>query len=320
MRATAHEFEAIATWAASRLTESKMSKRSNGTPKTSQVPSKQPSRKPRTAGSWSASQVNINPSSKSLLAKYFVQHDFLSRPGRDAELDQRERAAHILVAPGTTPATVVRHALDWMAKHWDPDPFTVTWYPLGALIPATLFDFKQDHVECESAARLFLIPGEVDPQCECVIGNHPIRFLDKLDVQVHGAILSAYRFDLSTGKAYFYFHSELQVQRAAAMRPAAEKYVFLDVDKFSSIGGTVGYSVANLLKSSSSVTIYTNSSPADNDLIKQFKLLCKASFDACRDFKSRKEGDKRLRFCLVNNAAESEVDLQLFGTLKLHKN
>ena len=272
----------------------------------------QPKRLP-VQGSWSACQSNINPGPKKSVAEYFAEHDFLVSKGSSDQADSRERAAHFLVAPGTTPNIVTRISLEWMQRHWAPDPFTVTWYPLGALIPATLADFKKDNAECGSAARLFLCPGEVDPQSECITGDHPVEFLDKLDIRLTGSILSTHRFEMKTGKAYFYFSTEKAVQQAGATLYAENKYLFLDPSKFGSVSGSPVYDVSDLLDTSESVTIYTVTSDMDEQIQGDFKTLCESlEMQPFEEMHAGRHLMKRLRLCIVSSISEAVVDIQRF--------
>jgi hypothetical protein len=212
-----------------------------------------------------------------------------------------------------------------MRDNWDPNPFTVTWYPLGALIPATLFEFKQQSPQCESGARLFLCPGEVDPQSESVIGKYPVEFLNQLDIRLNGSILSAHRFDMVTGDAYFYFDKEVEVQQAGAKFYADEKFLFVDPSKFGAISGSPGYNVKDLLRTSQSVTLYTVSSPADELIKQQFEVLCKrlkldpvpdGSANGQTEFRPVAQGSlKRLRLCIVSKTAEVGEDIPRFGVV-----
>lgn len=273
--------------------------------------------KPLTLSSWSACQANTNPKQKSILGEFFAEHDFLVRGDRNGVKDLRERASLFLVAPGTTPNTVVKTSLYWMRDHWAPNPFTVKWYSLGALLPATLYDFKKENPTCDSAARLFLIPGEVDPQSETVTGKYPIEFLKQLNIRLNGSILSAYRFDMATGTAYFYFDNEVEVQRAGAMFYADDKYVFLDPSKFSP-SGSPGYNVRDLLMTSQTVTIYTLTSGSDNRIMDQFKALCVEHLECAEESpQPSRDETKRLRLCIVGANSEPVTDIAKTGRVRL---
>lgn len=270
--------------------------------------------------SWSACQANINPDEKECMATYFAAHDFLVRVGRNGAAHARGRAAHVFVAPGTTPNTVLKVCLTWMKDNWNPDPFTVTWYPLGGLIPATLFEFKQKYGHCSSGARLFLLPGEVDPQSETMTGDHTVEFLQKLDrdrrKEFNLSILSAHRFNMTTGDAYFYFDNEVQAQHMGATIYAEDKFLFLHPEKFSTIGGTKGYNICDLLKTSRSVTIYTVTSDEDNRIRRQFEKLCDRLLIPCpRPTDEQAEQLKGFRLCVVRPNGESQLDLPHVGLL-----
>lgn len=267
--------------------------------------------------SWSACQANTNPDMKEWMANYFAAHDFLVREGRNGEIQQRERVAHIFVAPGTTPNTVVRICIEWMKENWEADPFTVTWYPLGGLIPATLFEFKQKNGHCASGARLFLFPGVVDPLSETMTGKYTVQFLKNLKrKRLNVSILSTHRFNMATGDAYFYFDDEAESQRIGAKLYADDKFLFLDPDKFTSIGGSMVYNARDLLETSQSVTIYTVTSAEDRHIEGQFKLLYSRILMPCDRQCDEQQGDvKSLRLCIVSKSGEAVKDLKMTGLL-----
>lgn len=266
-------------------------------------------------GAWSACQAAMDVKQKEVMARCFAEHDLLVAAGEHHEGDSRERAAYFVVGPGTTPNTVLHFALEWVSRHWRLNPVTLTWISLGALTPATIFQFKKNNPHCLNASRLILCPGRVDPMSETLEGKHPVGFLEKLSEEVHvdACILSAHSFDMTTGDAYFYFDNEVDVQRAGALVYARDKYLFLSPNKFRSIRGWRGYHVRDLLKTSQSVTIYTTTSNSDQQITRGFEELCGqigfARLPAEAEEK-KSNGVKRLRLCIVSTIAEPVLDIQ----------
>jgi hypothetical protein len=274
--------------------------------------------------SWSACRVNIRPEEKRLMADYFAEHDFLVPFGENGETQERGRAAHVFVAPGTGPNAVVKACLGWVRHNWKDGPCTFTWYPLGGLIPALLFEFKQKYGRFATGAKMFMLPGEVDAQSGTLTGKYIVEFLKGLaedkSKEFNLSILSAYRFNMATGDAYFYFDNEIEPQCLGAARLyAEEKALFLDNEKFSSIGGSKGYNIRDLLETSRSVTIYTYTADSEQkDRVKklQFEKLADRLLVPCPKPTDEEAGKlKRLRLCIVDSAGEASFSRPRNGVL-----
>jgi hypothetical protein len=220
---------------------------------------------------WSASRVQINADEKAAMASDFVRHYFLVPPGPGNPEGVRETVASIIVNQGTTPTRVVEAALEWIKAQRG--RYFLTWYTPGSLVPTILKKFRGDDRTRDAAAKLFLFPGEVDPEIESVSGPDAEDFAEKLQRHFTYAILSAHRFDVATGSVYFHLPREVRLQRACARLYAAQKFLFLDSSKFRTEGDR-GYGIVDLLETSSSVTIYTVSSDQNGSgLVSEFEAL-----------------------------------------------
>lgn len=229
--------------------------------------------------SWSAHRALHGPDKKLTIAQYFACHDFLVVEGNNPETDLRESVASILVNQGTTPNVVVKEALDWIKTNFDRGPFFLTWYTPGHLVPATLRSFRLSEPSFSSSTKLFLFPGLVDPETEAVSGPDAEEFAERLERRFSYSILSANSFDICTGNAYFHMTGELRLQRACATRYASRKFLFLDSTKFKT-EGEVGYGIRDLLATTTSVKIYTNTSSKDPWLRDRFCQLCEELLDS----------------------------------------
>ena len=225
---------------------------------------------------WSVSRAQIKADDKALMAKEFIQHEFLVPTNQDPE-ESRETAASIIVNQGTSQNRVVEEALDWIKNNPTKGPFFITWYTPGHLVPTTLKRVRDKHKHLRTATSLFLFPGEVDLETESVSGPDAESFAENLQRKFSYAFLSANAFDVGTGRVYFHWPRELRLQRACATRFASHKYLFLDSSKFTS-QGEEGYSIRDLLETANSVTIYTvtsMTSERDRWIATKFETLCK---------------------------------------------
>lgn len=121
---------------------------------------------------------------------------------------------------------------------------------------------------------------------------------------------------MTTGDAYFYFDNEVQAQRMGATIYAEDKFLFLHPEKFSTIGGTKGYNIYDLLKTSRTVTIYTVTSDEDSRIRLLFEKLCDRLLTRCpRPSDDQAEQLKGFRLCVVRPNGEGQLDLPRVGLL-----
>jgi hypothetical protein len=229
---------------------------------------------------WAASRALEQEGEKELMARHFADHDFLVRYGQDPATTPRESVASILVNQGTSPNVVVREALKWIEKHAAKPPlnrvFHITWYSPGALVPATLHEFRQSHPHLSAATHVHLFPGEIDLQLQAMISKEAQDYARKIQRRFSYMLVSGYSFDLDTGVVRFQFDREIPIQTTCALLKARHKFLFFDSRKFTG-EGEVGYSLADLLATSTdSVTIYTVSSSDDEKIKAGFSELCDA--------------------------------------------
>lgn len=225
---------------------------------------------------WSTHRAKQHRSEKKAMGTDFGEHCFLVRHGMDPETKPRETAASILVNPGTTPRVVVEQSLQWVKDHLGDGPYEITWYTPGALVPALLREFSVENPACGNATTLCVFPGRVDDNLQSVEGTEAVSFarqLKKQDECFTYALLSVHSFDITTGKVYFYFAREVELQRECASLYATHKFLFLDHSKFRR-EGKFGYTIYDLLSTSEAVTIYTSSSDANSWIEKKFNTLC----------------------------------------------
>jgi hypothetical protein len=208
---------------------------------------------------WAASRARMQQEEKLLMAQYFASHDFLLQKKAKPVGDARENTASLLVNQGTGPNVVVDECLKWIEEHAQEGPFHMTWYSNGALVPATLYDFRQRNPDLTAATHVHLFPGTVDIQLQAQIGTEAQEYATRITRQFSYMILSGHSFDLQTGHVNFHFDREIPIQRACALLKATEKFLFLDSKKFTG-EGEVGYSLRELLSTCNSVVIYTVSS------------------------------------------------------------
>src|SRR5712692_5424729 len=204
------------------------------------------------------------------MARHFADHDFLLHGGANPATEARENTASILVNHGTGPNMVVDESLKWIEEHAQEGPFHITWYTPGALVPATLYDFRQRNPDLSAATHVHLLPGTVDIQLQAQIGTEAQEYARRLTRQFSYMILSGHSFDLGTGDVKFHFDREIPIQRTCALLNATEKFLFFDSKKFTG-EGEVGYSLRDLLSTCHGLIIYTVSSPRSEEI--------KAAFD-----------------------------------------
>lgn len=256
---------------------------------------------------WSAHMAKSRVPEKQAMARYFVAHDFLAQPGKNAETDPLMTAATILVNAGTTPDTVVGAALEWMRENWNRGPFNVRWYTPGALVPGRLLQFRNLHQEYRNVAMLFVFPGEVDPEVESVVGDDPVQFAKShLKTRFTHSILSAHRFDLGTGEVFFHYRAEIGVQSMCAKLQADHKFLFLDTGKFQGISGEPAYHISELLATSQTVTVYTVTSDRDAQIQVQFEALREKVLAGVPEHVDE-FGNNKLRLCIVSTDGEQAV-------------
>jgi hypothetical protein len=290
---------------------------------------------------WSASRFNKHPEEKEAMARYFAEHEFLvpssAMESQNSSLDpvsrhhsgsfggslavKRDTVASIIANQGTSPNQVVKSALTWIEEHQDLGPFFLIWYSPGHLVPETLRQFRKVNPHMLSAARLFLLPGEIDLETESVFGPDAEKFARGLKRRFTYALLSAYAFDIYTGNVYFYRKDEVALQRAVATRHAVAKCLFVDFSKFRN-EGEYGYGIHDLLENADTVAIYTVSSGDANDdwILEGFLELGKKVLDLDAKPVNRTER-KQLCLRIVNRYGHlvNEGATMLEGTLRTRR-
>jgi hypothetical protein len=264
---------------------------------------------------WSTRKINTQREEKMLMADYYVAHDFL----RDRDPNIRIKIATFLVNPGTTQQFILRKALDWIKINDVQLGVDITWYTPGSLIPPVLKDFRDENPEFIQATQLFLFPGRLDIQIDSVSSPETANFVENYDRAFTYALLSANSFDIKTGRVYFHFSSEIQLQRAIALKQAKHKFLFLDSSKFDTISeGGIAYSLVDLLETSHSVTLYTaSSSKAKDEWIKSsFDDLCGCLIQEAEGGQYQ-QNSKILRLRIVGAADRSTETCHKEGRLKL---
>ncbi len=273
---------------------------------------------PSTAEGWSASRAAVAAQEKIRMARHFVSHDLFVREDQAPGDERKITAAKIMVNPGTTPNEVVKQVLEWIKTEVENNPDhaaapNITWYTPGALVPATLRDFRCTYPHLRSSCGLHMFPGTVDSDLEMVRGDEAVRYARQLERWFTYALLSVYAFDMNTGAAFFFFDDEVELQRAIALREAEHKFLFLDPEKFKT-EGSKAYSVRELLGTSRTVTIYTVSSKKDPTISDQFHGLANTLLDT-----NGKTGpiSKTLRLVIVNK--EKQVNIPVEGELRAER-
>jgi len=262
--------------------------------------------------SWSAGRATVAISDKSRMARHFVSHDLFTQGKKSIHKRRQITDARIIVNPGTTPNEVVLQVLEWIlecvqdhtgrGKQRVPTPYII-WYTPGTIVPATLYEFRIKHPNLRNACGLYMCPGMVDPSLEMVRGEQAIRYVNELNQCFTYAILSAYAFDMKSGTAFFFFHDEVELQKAVALREATHKFLFLDPEKFKR-EGSPAYSIQELLSTSQTVTIYTVASERDNVVIKDFELLTDT---LAAENNSESTTQKTLRLVIINNNKQVNI-------------
>jgi hypothetical protein len=266
---------------------------------------------------WSARRARHKTEEKTLMGRYFANHDFLVNDDAQTDPLARTMVASILVNQGTTPSVVVEETLGWIKRQaWTPD---VTWYTPGSLVPGTLRSVRLSDPGLRSATRVFLFPGRIDPETEAVCGPETLKFVEQLKRRFTCALLSAHSIDLAEGDIYFNYSEEVPLQRACARMYAAHKFLFFDTSKFRSEGDP-SFSVRDLLETAEAVTIYTVSAGRTADAIreKQFEALCSSLLDVQSADKSY--AGKTLRLRIIERDGETELRRQAQGVLKPMRN
>jgi hypothetical protein len=251
------------------------------------------------------------------MGKYCIEHDFLVRKN---PAEPRDTVASILVNQGTTPNEVVHEALDWINKNWTEGPFDITWYTTGGLVNATLHEFRVANPSLSIAAQIFLFPGRVNIDLQAVAGPEAEEFVERLDVDFTYAFLSAYAFDIDSGRIHFLYSEELRLQRACARLYADHKFLFLDRSKFKREGKR-GYKLVELLEQARTVTIYTTGSheyaQENRSLEERFQLLCDQLFmPPHQDGTGPLPGEKTLRLRIVGPDNTLLTSAERAGTLR----
>jgi hypothetical protein len=230
----------------------------------------------RYSEAWWSARSHQELDEKNLMAQYFVDHHFLVPLGQSSEAP-RETVASILVNQGTTPNSIVKRALEWIFDHKKKgEPYFLTWYTPGHVVPTTLSEFRLTSPErgLSSALKLFLFPGDVDEETQSVLGEHAVRFVAQFQRNFRYSLLSAYSFDITTGDVKFHFPKEIALQRVLATRWADHKFLFLQTSKFKTEGETA-YCLRDMLDTSRAVTIYTVHSALDEQIIAGVRKLAK---------------------------------------------
>lgn len=245
---------------------------------------------------WSIVRSYTSQDKKHLIADGFSTHEFLVPPD-NAPAKDLERTASIVVSPGTTNRAVVSSCLEWMLTRWnDAGPFNLTWYTPSMLIFSLLRDFNNTHPTYRSGSAIVLFPGMVDPMVGATVGDPTTTFVDEIlkTQRFSYAFLSAHRFDIRSGEAYFFFPSEIGLQRSFARLHAEHKWIFLDSTKFESIEGILAFRIPDLLETSGEVNICTNASANELIIREGFNELSRDLFGnaVCSD----EQGRLRLRF------------------------
>ena len=263
---------------------------------------------------WAASRARIQRDEKELMAQYFADHDFLLEEGANPATGPRENTASILVNQGTGPNLVVDKCLRWVEEHPEEGPFHITWYSPGALVPATLFDFRQKNPDLTAATHVHLLPGTVDLQLQAQIGTEAQDYARQLTRQFSYMILSGHSFDLETGDIKFNFDREIPIQRTCARLRATEKFLFFDSKKFTG-EGEVGYGLRELLSTCRDVIIYTVSSPRVDE-IREAVAGFAATLLSEKAADSDSKQEKSLRLTIVGRDGASSESIRHDGFLR----
>jgi len=263
---------------------------------------------------WAASRAHVQRDEKLLMATHFAEHDFLLQYAANPATSDRENTASILVNQGTCPNTVVGASLQWIKVNAGQGPFHITWYSPGALVPATLFEFRQENPDLSVSTHIHLLPGTVDLQLQAQIGIEAQEYVRKLTRQFSYMLLSGHSFDLDTGDVKFHFDREVPIQRTCALLKATEKYLFFDSKKFTG-EGEVGYSLGDLLGTSHSVVVYTVASDRNDEICAAFAARAEALLSK-EPSQAGSGRAKSLRLTIVGREGSSSRTFVYEGFLK----
>ncbi len=279
---------------------------------------------------WSAARATMYTDEKKAMAHHFCQHDLLVKHNQNPS-NTRETAATFLATAGTSPYMVVRESLAWIkANSSTYGQFAIMWYTPASLVAAALRDFRTENHHLRSAADLFLFPGRLNPDVECVVGPTAVRFTKLRRTKFTYSLLGAYAFDMASGKASFHYPEEVGIQRACAFLPARHKFLFLDSSKFEKKEeGEPGYSIRQLLNETSAVTIYTVASANSNTIAEDFHALAESILittneDEPIDRAAEEEGElarspqRMFRLCVVGTKERPAENIAIRGYLRRH--
>ena len=263
---------------------------------------------------WAASQARMQLEEKELMARYFAEHDFLLSEGSNPAAATRQTAATILINQGTEPNVIAGECLRWIEEHSAAGPFHIIWYSPGALVPATLAEFRQRNPHLCAATHVHLFPGTVDLQLQAQIGFEAQEYARSIRRRFSYLILSGHSFDLCTGVVRFHFDREIPIQKICALREATQKFLFLDSEKFTG-EGAVGYSLWELLSTSDAVILYTVSSTRSQEIKAAFERLAAGLLTT--DVKeSTHQKPKSLRLVIVGQGSVPTEPVRRTGYLK----
>ncbi len=259
------------------------------------------------ATGWSQTKQREHSDAKTVLGEHFAAHDFLVEEGRSPETDPRRADATIFVAPGTTPNRVLTRCLAWMLRNWvESGPFHITWYTGGALVAASLQEFRETNPGVRPAASVHLLPGTVDSDVECVLGPAAVNYVTNTIQHCFTTMfLSAYSFDLASGQVFFHFDNEVEFQGACARLPAQRKFIFLDSAKLRR-DGCITYDMASLFEQCTSVTIYIGLSETDD--AQELKKKINDDFDRLVQSESMGRVSGSLRICVLSGSGPALID------------
>src|ERR1051326_1364321 len=263
---------------------------------------------------WAASQARMQIEEKELMARYFAEHDFLLSEGDNPAAATRQTAATILINQGTEPNVIARECLRWIEEHSTAGPFHIIWYSPGALVPATMAEFRQRNPHLCAAMHVHLFPGTVDLQLQAQIGSEAQEYARSIKRRFSYLILSGHSFDLCTGVVRFHFDREIPIQKICARREATQKFLFLDSEKFTG-EGAVGYSLWELLSTSDAVILYTVSSKRSEEIKAAFERLAAGLLTT--DVKERThQKPKTLRLVIIGRGSVPTEPMRRTGYLK----
>lgn len=282
----------------------------------------EPGRDTGHATGWSQTKEQEHSRAKDTIANTFAKHVFLVEEGKSPETDPRRADATIFVAPGTTPNRVLKGCLNWISDnvtvtggaergkdadrpHKTP-PIHITWYTGGALVAASLQEFREKHTGLRPAASVHLLPGTVDSDVECVLGPAAVNYVTTTLKHCFSAMfLSAYSVDLASGHVFFHFDNEVEFQRACAQLPAQQKFLFLDSTKLRR-DGCITYNFAQLFDDCTSVTLYIGLTETGD--VKAVIKRITDDLEKLVQSETMKKVRGRLRLCIVSLDEQTLLD------------